>query len=66
MTLRESVAQFNDATNNKPLLKLLEGVQNISSVEDFKSFNPQITRDARQFAYESISLCIRQKKLWRV
>lgn len=52
MTLHESVAQFNDATNDKLLLKLLEEIQGIPSLEDLKSFQLQISREeARQFKF---------------
>lgn len=57
MTLRESVAQFNDATNNKLLLKLLEEIQGVSSLEGLNALQLQISREkARQLKFLPIKV----------
>lgn len=57
MTLHESVAQFNDATNNQSLLKLIEEVQNISLLEDLKSLRSQMSsEEVRQFKFLPIKV----------
>lgn len=57
MTLHKSVARFNDATNNKLLLKLLEEIQRVSSLESLKALQLQISREeARQLKFLPIKV----------